>query len=230
MQNASHRIAQERRSPLNPTPDPFFSLPVLDPSRTPYDAAAAEAFDQWRPGLKGDPRTCDTLHLYASLVCQLGDRSAVAEIGVAWCRGVIFLASLLVAQGSKRARVYAVDPWRGPGDPTIGFSSMHFQQAMQSLVMNTAPYELDIVHPVRVPSPDAASAFPAGRFDLVFIDGCHTEAAVRADVYAWTRTVRAGGVLAGHDYTDEFPGVKAAVNEAFGGKVRTRGTCWLVMM
>lgn len=50
-------------------------------------------------------------------------------------------------------------------------------------------------------------------YDLVFIDGDHDEAAVRADVDAVLPLLRPGGLLALHDYGNkDDPGVKAAVD------------------
>jgi hypothetical protein len=58
---------------------------------------------------------------------------------------------------------------------------------------------------------------------LVFLDAWHTYEATRADI-AWAREVGAG-IVAGHDYRGEFPGVVRAVDE-FGGPRRLHGTIW----
>jgi predicted O-methyltransferase YrrM len=56
------------------------------------------------------------------------------------------------------------------------------------------------------------------RFDLVFIDGDHAEAAVIHDV-TWARKLLApGGVLACHDYDEvTCPGVRTALDRLMGG-------------
>lgn len=61
--------------------------------------------------------------------------------------------------------------------------------------------------------------------DFLFIDGCHSYEAVKADIEGWYPHVRDGGVILGHDYRTkssgldgfiwEFPGVAKAVNEFF---------------
>lgn len=68
--------------------------------------------------------------------------------------------------------------------------------------------------------------------DLVFIDADHTEAGCRRDIEAYAPLVRPGGILAGHDYGERaHPGVKAAVDAAFGHRVqRGPGSIWLVEM
>jgi predicted O-methyltransferase YrrM len=58
---------------------------------------------------------------------------------------------------------------------------------------------------------NAASRIPDRSLDFVFIDALHTYEAVRDDIRAWAPKVRAGGLVAGHDYNWE--GVRAAVDE-----------------
>jgi predicted O-methyltransferase YrrM len=62
---------------------------------------------------------------------------------------------------------------------------------------------------------DAASLFRDGSLDAVFLDADHSYESVCKDVAAWLPKVKAGGVLAGHDYTPEIPDVIRAVTEAF---------------
>jgi hypothetical protein len=53
---------------------------------------------------------------------------------------------------------------------------------------------------VRAFSADAALRVPDGSLDFVYLDGNHTLPQVIADLAAWEPKVRAGGVVAGHDY------------------------------
>jgi hypothetical protein len=67
------------------------------------------------------------------------------------------------------------------------------------------------------PSLKAAASVEDGSLDFVYVDANHGLDAVYADLVAWTPKVRAGGVVAGHDYR-EFPArpliqVKAAVDQ-----------------
>lgn len=66
---------------------------------------------------------------------------------------------------------------------------------------------------------EAASHVPDGWADFVFIDAAHSYRAVQQDIALWTRKVRPGGWLGGHDYHPRFPGVVRAVDEAFGEHV-----------
>jgi predicted O-methyltransferase YrrM len=53
-------------------------------------------------------------------------------------------------------------------------------------------------------------------FDLIFIDGGHTYPAASLDILESTRLVTHPGVICGHDYCKDFPGVVKAVDEIFG--------------
>jgi predicted O-methyltransferase YrrM len=93
-------------------------------------------------------------------------------------------------------------------------------------------------------SVEAAATYADRSLDFVFIDGLHDYRSIARDLDAWTPKVRKGGVLAGHDFTLEFPGVIQAVTERFdrwevwrgrndGGDAAMQGKyypCWAVRL
>jgi hypothetical protein len=93
----------------------------------------------------------------------------------------------------------------------------------------------------RMASADAARRFLDGCVDFVYLDARHDEESVTQDLQAWWRTIRPGGVMAGHDYVDgEFAegrfGVKTAVDRFFARRgLMVRSTVddewpsWLVL-
>ena len=61
---------------------------------------------------------------------------------------------------------------------------------------------------------ETAAQFVDGGFDWVYIDADHHYENVKRDIEAWYPKVRAGGIVAGHDYVDYLDmGVIRAVNE-----------------
>jgi hypothetical protein len=69
--------------------------------------------------------------------------------------------------------------------------------------------------------------------DAVYLDGNHDYKFVKQDIELWLPHIRPGGIIGGHDYERSHPGVIAAVDEAFGDKVKTlqnQGCDWLVYL
>ena len=66
-------------------------------------------------------------------------------------------------------------------------------------------------------SDDAATDFEPESMDLVFIDGNHSYEYVLSDMEKWTPLVRKGGIVVGHDYTQDpnsrYYSVQKAVHE-----------------
>jgi len=67
------------------------------------------------------------------------------------------------------------------------------------------------------------AAKKVGKFDMVFIDAGHTYEDVVKDIRAWKG--KANVLFCGHDYCDEWPGVKKAVDEEIG-PVQVVGSIW----
>ncbi len=53
---------------------------------------------------------------------------------------------------------------------------------------------------IRASSMDAAKDVPNGSLDFVFIDADHSYQAVKDDIREWSKKVRKGGIVSGHDY------------------------------
>lgn len=61
-------------------------------------------------------------------------------------------------------------------------------------------------------SHDAVDDVP-DNIDFVYIDGNHSYEYAKRDIQLYWKKVKSGGVLGGHNYQGEFPGVIKAVNE-----------------
>lgn len=150
--------------------------------------------------------------------------TVMAEIGVFAGEGTrIFLNS------GKVAKVYGVDPWRFTiDDPSLGlglFTGADVEAAFDRLVLERTGQ----VVKVKDASPGAARHFADGELDLVYIDADHAYEACKADIAAWWPKVRPGGILAGHDYGQDWPGVQKAVDERFGQPEQVfLDTTWMV--
>lgn len=156
----------------------------------------------------------------------------IAEIGCWHGRSTRALADNIGANGV----VFAIDTWNGPPETpedviNVGIAAAHLPKdwALYQFKANMDGIngKLQIVQQPSIEAADlAVEAGDAGKFDLIFIDAAHDYENVKADIQAWLPLVRAGGVIAGHDYQSGWPGVVKAVNELLPGAKRGAGTIW----
>lgn len=113
-----------------------------------------------------------------------------------------FVGRSALALANRGDVVYCVDTWCGGGADNVaevykipGATEAIFGQFMR----NCRDKLFGKIFPCRGPSVEWARDWPF-QADMVFIDADHTEAAVRADLLAWRKHVKPGGVLCGHDY------------------------------
>lgn len=64
-----------------------------------------------------------------------------------------------------------------------------------------------------------AADFKDRSIDFIFLDGCHEEPYVRAELAAWLPKMKSDSVVAGHDYSDG-DGIQRAVRDFFGENIR----------
>lgn len=176
----------------------------------------------WRSHIFG--YSWDILPFYERLANELPDQARIVEVGVLYGRSVLFLAERMEQLG-KHPEMTAVDSWSWAQHPA---SYDRFMAHRDEVPGGHA------VWPLRLASLDAALQFEDHSLDLVFVDGDHSEEAVRADLEAWTPKVKPGGLISGHDYhRDEDPhvGVRRAVDKFYGvGKVQVEASVWSVRL
>lgn len=100
--------------------------------------------------------------------------------------------------------MYAVDPWLSygdyqPRDPE--YYQRHQNRVYESAKENLAPWvDTGMCHMVRKKSMDAVGDFEDESIDFVYIDGHHGFKYVTEDIWEWSKKVKKGGVISGHDY------------------------------
>jgi len=118
------------------------------------------------------------------LIEMLGEHgfSAGAEIGVD--RGTF---TEYMFKTIPDLTMLCVDPWvRGSGD-----------ERYETTARKLAPYKATLI---REQSTRAVLDVPDKSLDFVYIDGDHAFDFVMTDLIMWSRKVKYGGVIAGHDY------------------------------
>lgn len=147
-----------------------------------------------------------------SLASQVPGDLAIVEVGSFRGKSTAFLAD--GARGGGGSRVYAVDPWDLPGNPygKHGFSAPEVREDFEAQLKACRLWSR--VTPVRAFSVDAAARWMGPKIGLLYIDGDHEEAAVRADVAAWSKHLAADHVIVFDDLdTKRNPGVRVVVDE-----------------
>jgi len=106
-------------------------------------------------------------------------------------------------------KLYAVDPWRYDDD----YQDSRSQERLDFLYEHTkrvlSPYPNAIV--IRKTSMKAVVDIPDNSLDFVYIDGNHQLKFVIEDIFEWSKKVKVGGVISGHDYIYTDPRTLAGV-------------------
>lgn len=119
-----------------------------------------------------------------------------------------FAAQLLAV--AKPDRLYLIDPWEHREESAyeaaiFGGGASDGPAEMEAVYQGVLRrFESEIeggrVHVSRMRSPDAAAQLEDACLDWAYIDGDHTYEAVKADLHAYWRLLKTGGLLAGDDY------------------------------
>lgn len=124
-----------------------------------------------------------------------------AEIGV---RFGYF--SKIICENNPDLKLYCIDPWDA-------YDTKYPQEKQDEIylkaVENLEPYNVQIV---RMTSMNALDQFADGSLDFVYIDGNHDFDYVMMDIICWSKKVRSGGIVAGHDYYSGEVGIMKAVD------------------
>lgn len=133
--------------------------------------------------------------IMAETLAELGFTRG-AEIGVAAGDH-----SKLLLETIPNLELYCVDTWRRSSDywSFRGSTLANWeQQAREKL----APYPG--AHILQMLSQEAAGKVAKESLDFVYIDGGHDFMNIALDLALWSKRVRPGGIVYGHDYTLKF--------------------------
>lgn len=116
-----------------------------------------------------------------------------AEIGVE--QG---LYSQVLCAANPQAKIYGVDAWQA----YRAYRDHVSQQKLDGFLADTQARLADYPNHeiIRRFSLDAVEGFADGSLDFVYIDANHELPYVINDIIEWSKKVRAGGIVSGHDY------------------------------
>jgi hypothetical protein len=136
-----------------------------------------------------------------------------AEIGVE-----LGAFSKQLIQDNPDLKLYCIDFWKayiykGTGPIRSGKSQPRQDSYYERAKVKLAPYNCEII---KDSSMSAVKGFADESLDFVYIDAAHDYDHVKEDIREWSKKVRMGGIVSGHDYA-VFPsgndGIIRAVDE-----------------
>lgn len=133
------------------------------------------------------------------------------EVGSWKGRSTSFIGAICNANGT---RLVCVDHWRGSHDVLAGryAAALAVEDVERTFRENMRALGI-LVEVVVATSTEAAARLASASVDRVFLDASHDGASVAEDLRVWSERLRPDGILAGHDYAEKHPEVRAAVDE-----------------
>lgn len=156
------------------------------------------------------------------LITWLGDVNNLTLVEIGSYRGEsagIFLDS------GKFSHIYCVDPWASCYDVNdiAGFTNM---KLVEKDFDNRHGKDSRITK-VKGTIETLIENYPKLQPDVIYIDGCHTYDAVKNDLIISMKNLHPKLAICGHDFSDSFPGCKAAIIEICGTPEKTfSDTSW----
>jgi len=170
---------------------------------------------------------CDFESIYTDMVNKFSDNSLFVEIGTWLGKSASYMA-VEIANSEKNIRFDCIDTWRGD---IWGIEGWEYQKKEKIQNINDYLYDIflkniepvkDYINIVKGWSYDLVNNYDNESIDFLFIDSCHDYESLTKELEDWYPKVKINGIIAGHDYTHNFPGVIKSVNEFFGEKNITK--------
>lgn len=151
---------------------------------------------------------------------RLGREPFVVELGT-------YIGQSAKAMADAGAVVFTVDNMEGsPHDGSIVRYAVYGKEDVAgALEQNLGDLLGSKVHRFVCDSVECAGQWKKS-IDMLYVDADHDYAPTKANIEAWLPHVREGGIVAGHDYDEQFPGTVKAVNEMFPEGVNVEGQVW----
>lgn len=139
----------------------------------------------------------------AELFAELKFKKGV-EIGVD--KGIY---SEILLKANPQLQLTSIDPWRASayeqGIPGINYRQKYYDDSYKEAKKRLSPYKKSKI--VRKKSLTAVKDFKDNSLDFVYIDGNHNFINVTNDIHEWSKKVKVGGIISGHDFA-YFPSLK----------------------
>jgi hypothetical protein len=141
------------------------------------------------------------------------DGSIFVEIGCFKGRSCLSMVSSIINSG-KKIDFFCVDHFEGSVEHQAGAAnednSVVNKTLYQEYISNIEPYK-KYINTMKMSSEEACFSFDDISIDFVYIDASHDYENVSKDIDMWSKKVKPGGIISGHDW-DSKP-VEEAVKD-----------------
>lgn len=156
------------------------------------------------------------------LASKASRREKIVEVGCWRGRTTRALAD------NAKGKVWAVDTWAGNTEHHAELAEHSRGWLWNEFRNNTRDLDDKLYICVGFSTSIAQTFAENGmKVDMVFLDAAHDYRSVKADILAWRPLLSNFGLLAGHDYADEWPGVRKAVTELIPRFSLPVGSIWV---
>lgn len=105
-----------------------------------------------------------------------------------------------ICEQVPQLKLYCIDPWVAYTEGNEFKDQVRIDEIYQEVKERLKYFNCEII---RKTSIEAVNDFEPNSLDFVFIDGNHEFEYVLEDITAWTKIVRVGGIIVGHDYRED---------------------------
>jgi len=109
----------------------------------------------------------------------------------------------------KGVKLYLIDPYQSYDDYSADRTQEFMDASYEEAKVRLAKFNVEFV---KKSSMDAVKEFADNSLDFVYIDGNHAFEWVMEDIIEWSKKVKPGGIVSGHDYSSYMFQVKDAVD------------------
>jgi len=177
------------------------------------------------------PGWFDFEYLYSEVAKHAKPDAKFVEIGSFLGKSASFMAIELINKNKTDVEFYCVDNWKGVPNVQGPTQSYIGDVLHKQFTENIKPVK-DYIKVLSMSSIEASKKFDDDSLDFVFIDAGHEYEDAKGDIDAWYPKLKKSGMLAGHDYSDRFPGVIKAVNKfckKYKYTKRIIGDSWVIL-
>lgn len=125
----------------------------------------------------------------------------------------------IFAKSGKFSKIIVVDPWKNGYDKN-DIASKQMEMAKVESIFDDNLLWCNFIIKMKMTGDEAIDKVEDSSLDLVYIDGDHRYEAVMNDILKWSKKVKKGGYISGHDYYTKdknvITDVRVAVDKVFG--------------